>query len=112
VLPSRWWVLESEVLGGEHIVVIPLKKDGHDAAKALYGLTRYYGAEIEELCVVEAAGALAGRPRGEVDDFLREVHRLKKELGAWVVPGSGGMTTAEPGAGEAKEVKIFLEKSH
>lgn len=99
---QRWWILECNALTGERILVVPDRKDAKASKAAFPGLVRYFGPEVEELHAVGAASVLAGHPQEEMDAFLRGVHRLKKEFAAWVIPGSGGLTTAQV---EAKGVE-------
>lgn len=74
----RWLVLESRLLDGEQILVVFEKKHLKDARKAHPGKVIYFPPEIEEL----------GRHKDAPDypEFLKSIHRVKKQFGGWIVP--------------------------
>jgi len=70
-----WVVIESALLDGEQVVIVSGKRFLREARNANPGRVLYFPPEIEEL------------KRFQDDpDAIKAMHRIKKHLGAWIVP--------------------------
>lgn len=77
-------LLWSDVLQEKIIVALRVDSDLIDFATERYpGVVLYYPPEID---VLEAQVAQETMDDGSADQFLRDVHRMKKQMNGWIVP--------------------------
>ena len=84
---AKWLVIESALLDGEHVVIVLEKRWLKEARQENPGRVLYFPPEIQEL------------KRFQDDlDAIKAIHRVKKHLGAWLVPSklSTDLSTSHP----------------
>jgi hypothetical protein len=76
----KWVVMQSRVLEGDHILLVLNKKHLKQARKEHPDKVIYFPPEIKELLLHQNIKDYA--------TYLKKIHMVKKELGAWIVPSS------------------------